>query len=615
MATLTRSSRRPEDNALHHHHVGRPTAKNNHLMATSAARANSAAAGLAAQSKNILSRGASGRVKRSHDAADCDSNNNIDPKRSRITVDIPARTVNGGAARPVDSAGVVGSGVAPQKGAGQAQRSRSQKQQAVQRAERATAADPRDDDDAAPDRKTTATKPSDKQSKQESLKNNTDKPTKHQEKVRNGIQHELDKLQPAPSDTKPEGRKLRSQETIRFKSELSTYFPEYDEVIGNDPKQTYLLNLETPIIVVDSITSFTELDAINTNSKKRTFKEFSLADSVPFDNLNVVRHFGDALFDDLYDSQRIDFGFLEARLKKKLPENPLPDSCYEPAHKKAERLEKSIRNRERGRAQHERDRIIRLLDGLQGHDWLRIMGVSGITESRKKSFEPARDYFIKGCQGILDKFRRWTLEEKRRKQERERKEREQSELAATVQSRKGSTASATSAQEDEGASVGDNASVVSDPNSDVDASIAKQLQEEALARARVASDMAATNRSTATLTKAGDTKKQPAKRTRGKTVTNNAPTSKSAANKTATSTKKPPESEPSKSFTSFFQKKHERDAALSRGRRSGRKILAWGHPLPEMPEADFELPGDIKDPEIMKAQARKKRRDKRATKA
>lgn len=65
-------------------------------------------------------------------------------------------------------------------------------------------------------------------------------PTKHAEKVVAGIRHELDRLQPAESDTKAkdEKRKLRSQEGARFKSELSLYFPDYDVVIGNDPEET-----------------------------------------------------------------------------------------------------------------------------------------------------------------------------------------------------------------------------------------------------------------------------------------------------------------------------------------------------------------------------------------
>jgi hypothetical protein len=63
------------------------------------------------------------------------------------------------------------------------------------------------------------------------------KTTNHHEKVVNGIKHELDRLQPNAADLKDEKRKLRSQEGTRFKSELSQYFPEYDEVIGNDPKE------------------------------------------------------------------------------------------------------------------------------------------------------------------------------------------------------------------------------------------------------------------------------------------------------------------------------------------------------------------------------------------
>lgn len=61
--------------------------------------------------------------------------------------------------------------------------------------------------------------------------------TKHQAKVINGIKHELDRLQPQMAGPREQGRKLRSQEATRFKSELAAYFPDYDEVIGNDPKE------------------------------------------------------------------------------------------------------------------------------------------------------------------------------------------------------------------------------------------------------------------------------------------------------------------------------------------------------------------------------------------
>jgi hypothetical protein len=69
------------------------------------------------------------------------------------------------------------------------------------------------------------------------INNNAAGLTKHQEKVINGIRHELHRLQPTDADIKEQGRKLRSQEATRFRSELSAYFPDYDEVIGNDPKE------------------------------------------------------------------------------------------------------------------------------------------------------------------------------------------------------------------------------------------------------------------------------------------------------------------------------------------------------------------------------------------
>ena len=107
----------------------------------------------------------------------------------------------------------------------------------------------------------------------------------------------------------------------------------------------------------------------------------------------AVRGYGDSLFVDVFDAQRIDFGFLETQHRSSSSNNaedPLPDSLFEPIHRRAERLERSIRNSEKGRAQHEKDQITRLLEGLQGHDWLRVMGVSGITETRKSMVRPLR---------------------------------------------------------------------------------------------------------------------------------------------------------------------------------------------------------------------------------
>ncbi|KAK3336056.1 something about silencing, SAS, complex subunit 4-domain-containing protein [Cercophora scortea] len=417
--------------------------------------------------------------------------------------------------------------------------------------------------------------------------------TKHKEKVVNGLKHELNRLQPIPVEVKDQGRKLRSQEASRFKSELSAYFPDYDEVIGNDPKEQHILNLDTPIIIVDRSTPQPSPQHASHPSDSRGSLRSRPHDSYP------IRSYGDALFTDLFDSQVIDFSFLETRYKGKSLEDPLPDSFFEPAHKKAERLERSIRNSEKGRAQHEKDQIIRLLDCLQGPDWLRVMGVSGITESRKKKFEPARAHFIKGCQAILEKFRAWAAEEKRRKHEKERA------IAEAEALQEASADDAEEAEEDDG---GENEDIVDEAEqlgeakpaevrevadsdddmggddenaddsdgdppdySDVDASIAKQLREEAIAAAKKSS-----------------------KRTRR----NAAPPP-------------PPEPEPYKEFTSFFRKKYQRDAALSKNRRRGRKAMAWGQAVPDTDERDFELPEEFCDEETLKAHARRKRRDKR----
>ncbi|KAM3467131.1 hypothetical protein MY5147_008889 [Beauveria neobassiana] len=401
--------------------------------------------------------------------------------------------------------------------------------------------------------------------------------TRHKAKVINGIKHELDRLQPDMAGTKDPGRepgrKLRSQEATRFKSDLSAYFPDYDEVIGNEPKEQHLLNLDTPIIIVDS--------------GSRRLPQAGLS-QLQMD-IFPVRGCGDALYTDVFDAQQIDFGFLEAQYKNRALEDPLPDSTFEPIHRRAERVERSIRNSEKGRAQHEKDQIIRLLEGLQGHDWLRVMGVSGITETKKKTFEPARAHFIKGCQGIIDKFKNWSLEEKRRKQERERTlaaEHAQEELkevhdigdaedeemddvndsTPTHQSRSEDGRGIDEEDEDALMNSQDNSSEASS------SSPAKQLRQEAMARSKMT-----------------------AKRPRSDTVAIT-----------------PRQSETPKEFKSFFSKKYERDGALNKHRRAGRNILAWGHPIPDIAEMDFDLPEDYRDDELLKARARKRRRDKRS---
>ena len=267
------------------------------------------------------------------------------------------------------------------------------------------------------------------------------------------------------------------------------------------------------------------------------------------------------MYTDVVDAQRVDFSFLNTPSKSSSQEDPLPDSLFEPVHRRAERLERSIRNTEKGRAQHEKDLIVRLLEGLQGHDWLRIMGVSGVTETKKREFEPARQYFIRGCQGILDKFRNWSLEEKRRKSEKEK-----AKHAGEEESE--------SEEEEEEEEVPDSTRESSESSSPH-----KQLRQEAMAQ------------QTGTAFKSS-------KRPR-------------PAPKRPPPVVHPPA--PPKEFKSFFSKRYERDSAVNRTRRAGRKVLAWGLPLPDIPQMDFDLPEEYRDEETLRLRARQKRRDKRGS--
>ncbi|RFU28361.1 hypothetical protein B7463_g7967, partial [Scytalidium lignicola] len=381
--------------------------------------------------------------------------------------------------------------------------------------------------------------------------------TNHRQKITNGIKHELDRLQPSDADTKDEKRKLRSQEGARFKSELSAYFPEYDEVIGNEPKEDHFLNVDTPIIITDSAKPSGPKVEEPTSPKRKRGPSMDYS----------VKIYPDSLFDDLYDAQRVDFSFLDSHYKAgKQLKDPLPDEYFETVHRRPERQERAIRNSDKGRAQHEKDQVIRLLEGLQGHDWLKLMGVSGITESKKKEYEPAREHFIKGCEGILEKFRMWKEEERRRKQEREQA---QAEASAEQEAEEEAEEDVEPEPEDDQGDLSDG-----DPPdySDVDASAARQLHEEAIARSAPV-----------------PVTKRPRKRL-----------------KSEEHQETPPDVE--KEFKSFFPKPYLREAALGKHRRSGRSVAAWGHPIPDVAQKNFDLPEEYLDEETLKANARRKRR-------
>ena len=63
-------------------------------------------------------------------------------------------------------------------------------------------------------------------------------------------------------------------------------------------------------------------------------------------------------------------------------------------------------------------------------------------------------------------------------------------------------------------------------------------------------------------------------------------------------------------ITSFYDKRHLRDAALGKARH-GRNVTAFGHPVPELALQEFELPEEIATEDALRANARERRRRKR----
>lgn len=329
-----------------------------------------------------------------------------------------------------------------------------------------------------------------------------------------------------------------------------------------------ILNIDTPIIIVDS--------SNKTQSKQPPSPR--KADGHP--RTCSLKEFPDSLFYDIHDAHRVDFSFMDKNYKEEGGGDPLPDEYFEAIHRKPERQEKSIRNTDRGRAQHEKDQVIRLLEGLQGHDWLKLMGVSGITDSRKKDYEPARAHFIKGCEQIIEKFRIWRDEERRRKLEREQamaeaEEDEEVDGDEEAEQGQGEEFEAIVFYDEE--NDGNNSDGDPPDYSDIDASAARQLHEEAIARSKSSSRV--------------------------------------STRRTRLEYHAIPTYEDQKEFKSFFAKPYLREAALGKHRRSGRSVSAWGRPVPEVVEQDFDLPDEFRDDETLKVHARRRRRDRRVSKS
>ncbi|KIX01679.1 uncharacterized protein Z518_09405 [Rhinocladiella mackenziei CBS 650.93] len=332
----------------------------------------------------------------------------------------------------------------------------------------------------------------------------------------------------APQD---ERRKLRSEDGgSRAKTELAQYFPEFEEMLSLKPPDPEALTVRTRVILVDDTPDF----------KPHPPKPDPFGAQRPLHKTDIIHLSRRGVSSEAVSS------------------DPLGEDAYLKIHGKAERHEKQMKNGDREKAQHEKYQLEKLLEDLRGPDWLRTLGITGITETEKKRYEPKRLLFIRETQALIDKFKRWKEEEKRRKLEREQALLEEAmEEDDEADEEEGSASSV-----EEGESV-DSESTQAANSSEIDALASKQLIEEA---------------------------------------------------KNAHKRKKPVEVSmippPPKPFVSFFDKRHLRDAAVA-GRQRGRTILAFGKPVPEFAETDFELPDDILTEEAIRASQRSRRRLRR----
>lgn len=274
-------------------------------------------------------------------------------------------------------------------------------------------------------------------------------------------------------------------------------------------------------------------------------------------------------------------------------EDPLNEGAYFRAHRRVERQEKQLRNIERERAQHEKLQVDRLLEELRGHDWLRVMGITAT--DNKKVYEPKRDFFVKELSALIEKFRIWKEEEKRRKLAKDKPS------SPDVPPENDTIRDSIDVQ-----SNGEPA----DPN-DVDVQAARQLHREAR---------------TATSGKKPKPSASSEKRRKSKT----APSTADQDSSEPQPSQQPPQSSPplapellppveNKPFTSFYSDPQVRTISLGKGtsptnRRTNRlqhQTLAFGHPIPEMGEQEFELPPEILTEDAILASQRKQRRMRR----
>lgn len=377
---------------------------------------------------------------------------------------------------------------------------------------------------------------------------------------------------------KEERRSLRSHDDgPRLKSELATYFAEYEDVVFGTEKEDEFLTVDTALYVTDDAAKKEGVVAAPSPPKVRRRSSHGRTVSVNGAGPSTPQRPPSQQFN---GCSPVDLGFYMRTLPSE-PDDPLDDDHFEKSHKRAERKEKQLRNIERERAMHEKVQLDRLLDGLLGHDWLKVLGITGVTDSEAKKFEKARDYFVNEVQSLVDKFKMWKDEERRQRLEKEASRRaEESEEADEEESEEES---------------------VDPPSSELNASASRQLiQETNTAMQRSGFKLRLSKKGFTPTSSPVAALPHPPKH----------PPLSSSQGIPHASPFLPPS--PELPITSFYSKRHLRDAALSKTRH-GRNVTAFGQPIPEMEEVEFELPAEYLTEEALRANARERRRRRRET--
>ncbi|KAL8714781.1 MAG: hypothetical protein Q9220_001294 [cf. Caloplaca sp. 1 TL-2023] len=381
-----------------------------------------------------------------------------------------------------------------------------------------------------------------------------------------------------PSVNKTDKRSLRSHDGgSRFKSELASYFADYDEILSDEPQTQDTLTLKSCIHIVDksSKASIAEKSSSNVPERRASDKQHCTpADGVALDDNTHVSGGNSGQSFRPQTAETLDFSAAE-RHARHIVEDPLADEIFYKAHRRAERGEKSHRNREKESAQHEQSQLERILDELNGHAWLKTLGITGVTDSEKRIYEPKRIIFIRRITILLDKFKAWKEEEKRRKAERERLWMSDEEEA----------------EEEEEGDEEEKESVSNDDKSFPAANAARE--RGSLTQRKRSSSKAKGYRSR-------DASTAPMKKPVASKI-----------NRLSLLKALPPPVE--KPFTSFYAKPYLREAALSRNRR-GRLRFAFGQQIPDLEEREFELPSGMLTTGVLAANARSRRAAKRESK-